>query len=126
VGGVLSPGRVARGERWAPALYDQRIEIRVGGKLIACDAQRVSPSCTQRAGHVVSLFAYSEGVVAALERVRLAAGSDSGVSAVTDDLIVLRAIVHSCSDGYTVLREVTTALLPDLVAWEWSRIGYDR
>jgi urease accessory protein len=126
VGGVLSPGRVARGERWAPALYDQRVEIRVDDELIACDAQRVSPSCSQGAGHVVSLFAYSQGVVAALDGVRLAAGEGSGVSAVTDDLIVLRAIVDSCSDGYALLRDATAALLPDLVDWEWSRIGYDR
>jgi hypothetical protein len=75
---------------------------------------------------VVSLFAYSEGVVAALDRVRLAAERDSGVSAVTDDLIVLRAVVGSCSEGYGVLRRATAALLPDLVDWEWSRIGYDR
>jgi urease accessory protein UreH len=126
VGAVLSPGRVARGERWAPALYDQRVEIRVEDELIVCDAQRVSPSCTQRAGHLVSLFAYSQGVVAALDSVRLAAGSRAGVSAVTDDLLVVRAIVESCSDGYAVLRQAIAALLPDLKGWEWSRIGYDR
>jgi urease accessory protein UreH len=126
VGGVLSPGRVARGERWAPALYDQRVEIHVGDELIACDAQRVSRSCAQRAGHLVTLIAYSEGVAAGLDRIRLAAGGGSGVSAVTDDLVVLRAIVDSCSGGYSLLRQATTALLPDLVGWEWGRIGYDR
>jgi urease accessory protein UreH len=126
IGGVLSPGRVARGERWAAECYDQRVEIRVGDELIACEALRVSRSCGQSAGHLVSLFAYSEGVAAGLDRVRVAAGIVSGVSAVTDNLVVLRAIVDSCSRGYTLLRKATTALLPDLVGWEWSRIGYDR
>jgi hypothetical protein len=126
VGGVLSPGRVARGEQWVPALYDQRVELRVGDELLACDALRVSRSCPPRAGHLVSLFAYSPGLVAGLDGIRLAAGDGPGISAVTDDLVVLRAMVDSCSEGYSLLRRVVVAMLLDLVDWEWSRIGFDR
>jgi urease accessory protein len=136
VGGVLSPGRVASGERWAAELYQQRLEMRRGREILASDALRVpwpagSLGCTpQRSsgpnviGHLVSLLAYRTGVAAELDRVRLVAGCGPGVSAVTDDLLVLRAIVDSCAAGYTLLRKVVTAVLPDLETWPWSRIGY--
>jgi hypothetical protein len=102
------------------------VEICVGDELIAHDSLRVTRSNGPRAGHLVSLFAYSEGIVANLDRVRLAAGIGSGVSAVTDNLVVLRAIASSCSGGYALLREVVAAVLPELARWDWSRIGYDR
>ena len=134
VGGVLAPGRAANGERWQPDVYHQVVELRRGDELLLCDALRAGPRSatgllsSHRAepavGHLVSLLAYSAGAAGSLEAVRDAAGDGPGVSAVTDDLLVVRAIVDSSAAGYRLLRGIVSAFLPDLAAWEWSRIGY--
>jgi urease accessory protein UreH len=126
VGGVLSPGRVATGEVWAPGRLDSTTDLLVDGKLLVRDALRVDgPRATPAdAGHLVSLLVYAEDVAGLLGPVRTVAGAAAGVSALTDDLLALRAVVGTQQSADALLRAVTGVVRPDLAEWSWTRIGF--
>ena len=125
VAGVLSPGRVATGEVWAPGRLDSTTDLLVDGELTVRDALRVDSRRTTSAssGALVSLLVQQPGAAGLLGPVREAAGAAAGVSALTDDLLALRAIVGSQHDADALVRVVTRVVRPDLAGWSWSRIG---
>lgn len=75
-------------------------------------------------GHLVTLVAYGTALATAAPALRPVLGPMSAVSAPSDDLVVLRGIVASAEEGYAVLRTAASTLLPDLIAWPWSIIGF--
>lgn len=127
LGSLLTPGRVGRGETWALGLLEQTLTLRVDGALLGSEALRVTAGeADSSVGHLVTLVAYRSGLAAASPTLRAALGPTSGVSAPSDDLVVLRSIVASAEEGYAVLRTAASTLLPELVAWPWATIGYAR
>ena len=125
IGSLLTPGRVARGETWELELLEQTLSLRVGGSLLASEALRVMSGATDRSvGHLVTLVAYGAGMGTAVLRLRPVLGPTCGVAAPSDDLVVLRGIVGSAEEGYAVLRNAASAMLPELVGWPWATIGY--
>ncbi|WP_108724368.1 urease accessory protein UreD [Geodermatophilus chilensis] len=130
VGGVLSPGRVATGEVWAPDRLDSTTDLLVDGKLVVRDPVRAERHRAGSAGtgHLVSLLLTGPGDGALLAGVRevaaAVAGDAAGVSALDDDVLALRAVVGSQSAAAALLRAVVTAARPELAGWSWSRIGF--
>lgn len=127
IGGVIAPGRVACGEVWEAGRLDSTTDLLVGGELVARDALRVEgprPSLVG-VGHLVSLLVYGSGDAAHLGRVREVGGARAGASALSDDLLSLRAMVDSQHEAAALLRAVLEAVRPELVGWGWSRIGFN-
>jgi urease accessory protein UreH len=130
VGGVLAPGRVATGEVWAMERLDSTTDLLVDGELVVRDALRVESHRLRRPGpgHLVSLLLVGDGDARLLSRVREVAsavvGDAAGVSALTDDVLALRALTDSQSAGSALLRAVVTAARPELAGWRWARVGH--
>lgn len=125
VGGVLAPGRVSLGEVWVPDRLDTTTDLYLAGRLVARDAQRVeaAPGALREEGHLVGALVAGPADAELLARVRAAAGECAGVSALSDDLLALRALVATQHEAAALLRAVTEVVHPDLAGWGWSRIG---
>jgi urease accessory protein UreH len=124
VGGVLSCGRASRGESWQADYLEQTTEIVVDGELLALDAVRAERDAFSPHGHLVTLFVYRPGVSASVPAARSVGPKEHGISALSDDFVVLRAVVGSYQAARDLLRDVVGTVITDFTTWHWERIGF--